>query len=169
MPIQCSSCSLTSNLWLCLTCGLANCGRQQHGGIGGKGHAVAHFQDTGHTLGVKLGTITSEGTGGKLDILGSVTLIMKDIYCYLCDDAKLDPDLPTHLRAFGIDVMGQTKTEKSMTELVSRSETSSACLDVSQQLEHNLKYDFSMTGDDGQELEPLFGQGITGLKNLGNR
>jgi ubiquitin carboxyl-terminal hydrolase 5/13 len=37
------------------------------------------------------------------------------------------------------------------------------------QLEHNLKFDFSMTGDDGQELEPVFGQGLTGLKNLGNR
>ena len=37
-----------------------------------------------------------------------------------------------------------------------------------QQLEHNLKFDFSMTGDDGKELEPLFGVGLTGLKNLGN-
>lgn len=37
------------------------------------------------------------------------------------------------------------------------------------QLEHNLKFDFSMTGDDGQELQPVFGQGLTGLKNLGNR
>lgn len=36
------------------------------------------------------------------------------------------------------------------------------------QLEHNLKFDFSMTGDDGQELQPVFGQGLTGLKNLGN-
>jgi len=26
-----------------------------------------------------------------------------------------------------------------------------------------------MTGDDGRELEPVFGKGITGLKNLGNR
>jgi ubiquitin carboxyl-terminal hydrolase 5/13 len=51
-------------------------------------------------------------------------------------------------------VLGQQKTEKSMTEL---------------QLEHNLKFDFSMTGDDGRELEPVFGQGLTGLKNLGNR
>lgn len=37
-----------------------------------------------------------------------------------------------------------------------------------QQLEHNLKFDFSMTGDDGQELVPVFGEGLTGLKNLGN-
>jgi ubiquitin carboxyl-terminal hydrolase 5/13 len=37
-----------------------------------------------------------------------------------------------------------------------------------QQLEHNLKFDFSMTGDDGRELRPMFGKGLTGLKNLGN-
>ncbi|WWC91273.1 uncharacterized protein L201_006216 [Kwoniella dendrophila CBS 6074] len=139
VPSQCTSCDLTSNLWLCLTCGLANCGRQQFGGVGGNGHALQHFNETGHMLGVKMGTITPEGTA--------------DIYCYACDDAKVDPDLPRHLQAFGIEVLGQTKTEKSMTEL---------------QLEHNLKFDFSMTGDDGKELEPVFGQGLTGLKNLGN-
>jgi ubiquitin carboxyl-terminal hydrolase 5/13 len=79
---------------------------------------------------------------------------MTDVYCYACDDAKIDPDLAQHLTTFGIEVLGQQKTEKSMTEL---------------QLEHNLKFDFSMTGDDGRELEPVFGQGLTGLKNLGNR
>lgn len=26
-----------------------------------------------------------------------------------------------------------------------------------------------MTGADGKELEPLFGPGLTGMKNLGNR
>jgi ubiquitin carboxyl-terminal hydrolase 5/13 len=26
-----------------------------------------------------------------------------------------------------------------------------------------------MTGDDGRELEPVFGAGLTGFKNLGNR
>ncbi|KAL7421331.1 ubiquitin C-terminal hydrolase Ubp14 [Cryptotrichosporon argae] len=139
VPTQCLSCNLTSNLWLCLTCGFANCGRQQFGGVGGNGHALEHFKDTGHCLGVKMGTITPEGSA--------------DIYCYLCDDAKIDPDLAVHLSTFGIEVQGQTKTEKSMTEL---------------QLEHNVKFDFSMTGDDGKELQPVFGKGLTGLKNLGN-
>ena len=37
------------------------------------------------------------------------------------------------------------------------------------QIEHNLKYDFSLTGDDGKALEPVFGPGLTGLANLGNR
>lgn len=41
-------------------------------------------------------------------------------------------------------------------------------LTASQQIEQNLKYDFSLTGDDGKALEPLFGKGLTGLANLGN-
>ncbi len=36
------------------------------------------------------------------------------------------------------------------------------------QIEQNLKYDFSLTGDDGKALEPVFGPGLTGLANLGN-
>ncbi|CAL1697115.1 unnamed protein product [Somion occarium] len=65
----------------------------------------------------------------------------------------LDPELATHLSTFGINVQTQTKTEKSMTEL---------------QIEHNLKFDFSLTGEDGKALEPVFGPGLTGLANLGN-
>ena len=38
-----------------------------------------------------------------------------------------------------------------------------------QQIEHNLKFDFSLTGEDGKAFEPVFGPGLTGLKNLGNR
>jgi ubiquitin carboxyl-terminal hydrolase 5/13 len=45
------------------------------------------------------------------------------------------------------------KTEKSLTEM---------------QIEQNLKWDFSMTTEDGKALQPLFGSGLTGLKNLGN-
>ena len=41
-----------------------------------------------------------------------------DVYCYQCNDAKEDPSLAAHLAAFGINVQTQTKTEKSMTELV---------------------------------------------------
>ncbi len=88
----------------------------------------------------------------------------------------MDPELASHLKTFGIEMMGQTKTEKSMTELVSRIYlTGQGCLTklmasvILQQIEHNLKFDFSMTGDDGQEMKPVFGPGLTGLKNLGNR
>jgi ubiquitin carboxyl-terminal hydrolase 5/13 len=41
-----------------------------------------------------------------------------DIYCYLCNDARVDPHLSKHLANFGIEVSEQKKTEKSMTELV---------------------------------------------------
>ncbi|KAI8983550.1 hypothetical protein BDB01DRAFT_722821, partial [Pilobolus umbonatus] len=61
--------------------------------------------------------------------------------------------LAAHLANWGINVASQTKTEKSMTEL---------------QLEQNMKFDFSMTTEDGKQLEPQFGPGYTGLKNLGN-
>ncbi|KIK70466.1 hypothetical protein GYMLUDRAFT_234930 [Collybiopsis luxurians FD-317 M1] len=136
---HCSSCDLKENLWLCLTCGSLGCGRQQYGGTGGNGHGLSHFDQSQHPISVKLGTITPEGNA--------------DIYCYACNDAKLDPSLATHLAAFGINVATQQKTEKSMTEL---------------QIEHNLKYDFSLISEDGKALQPVFGPGLTGLKNLGN-
>ncbi|KAJ3935880.1 MAG: ubiquitin carboxyl-terminal hydrolase 14 [Lentinula lateritia] len=136
----CSSCDLTSNLWLCLTCGSLGCGRAQFGVTnGGNGHGLAHYHATRHPVAVKLGTITPEGNA--------------DIYCYLCDDSKLDPSLSNHLAIFGINLSAQTKTELSVTEM---------------QIEHNLKYDFSLTNEDGKALEPIHGKGLTGLRNLGN-
>jgi len=94
-----------------------------------------------------------------------------DIYCYVCDDAKEDPDVARHLASFGINVQTLTKTEKSMTELVRTTRTSVVCSirTWQQQIEQNLKYDFSLTGDNGKALEPVFGPGLTGLTNLGNR
>ncbi|KAF8520138.1 ubiquitinyl hydrolase [Hysterangium stoloniferum] len=136
---HCSKCDLKDNLWMCLTCGALGCGRSQYGGVGGNSHGLAHNQETGHPVAVKLGTITPEGNA--------------DIFCYACGDSKLDSDLARHLSAFGINIATQTKTEKSMTEL---------------QIEQNLKFDFSLTGEDGKALEPVFGPGLTGLSNLGN-
>ncbi|KAJ2922163.1 hypothetical protein H1R20_g14933, partial [Candolleomyces eurysporus] len=122
---HCNACDLKENLWLCLTCGSLGCGRQLYGGLGGNGHGLEHFKSTGHAVSVKLGTITAEGAA--------------DIYCYSCDDAKQDPELAAHLSTFGINVQTLTKTEKSMTEL---------------QIEHNLRYDFSLLAEDGQALQP---------------
>ncbi|KAF5371409.1 hypothetical protein D9615_009657 [Tricholomella constricta] len=136
---HCSACDLKENLWLCMICGSLGCGRQQFGGLGGNGHGLAHYEATGHGVSVKLGTITPEGSA--------------DIYCYICNDAKLDPNMAVHLSTFGINVQKLSKTEKSMTEL---------------QIEQNLKYDFSLTNEEGKALEPLFGPGLTGLANLGN-
>ncbi|KAJ5491777.1 Ubiquitinyl hydrolase [Penicillium expansum] len=48
---------------------------------------------------------------------------------------------------------GREKTEKSLMEM---------------QVEHNLKWEFSMTTEDGRELAPVFGPAFTGLANLGN-
>ncbi|KAI0271314.1 ubiquitin carboxyl-terminal hydrolase 14 [Gloeopeniophorella convolvens] len=136
---SCAQCELKENLWLCLACGALGCGRKLYTGAGGNGHALAHFEASGHPVCVKLGTITPEGAA--------------DIHCYACDDSKVDPELAAHLAAFGINVAAQKKTERSTTEL---------------QIEHNLNYDFSLTDESGNALEPVSGPGLTGLQNLGN-
>ncbi|KAJ3187919.1 hypothetical protein HDU85_006312 [Gaertneriomyces sp. JEL0708] len=136
---HCNQCELKDNLWLCLTCGNLGCGRQQYGGVGGNGHGLAHYESCKHPVAVKLGTITPEGTA--------------DVFCYHCGEERVDPQLGKHLANFGINIAQQQKTEKSLTEL---------------QVEQNLKFDFSMTTEDGKMLEPLFGPGYTGMKNLGN-
>ncbi|KAK0615256.1 hypothetical protein B0T17DRAFT_498146 [Bombardia bombarda] len=136
---HCSSCDLNENLWLCLQCGNLGCGRAQFGGVGGNSHALAHANGTAHGVAVKLGSITPEGTA--------------DVYCYTCDEERVDEDLSTHLANWGIILSERQKTEKSLTEM---------------QIEQNLRWEFSMTTEDGKELTPLFGPGLTGLKNLGN-
>ncbi|KAK9447508.1 uncharacterized protein V1518DRAFT_421178 [Limtongia smithiae] len=136
---HCSKCELQGNLWLCLKCGNLGCGRQQFGGVGGNGHGLSHFDETLHPVSVKLGSITPDGTA--------------DVYCYLCNEERQDPDLAEHLSHWGIKISERQKVEKSLTEL---------------QLEQNMKWEFSMTDDKGDELKPLYGAGFTGLKNLGN-
>ena len=132
-------CDLKENLWLCLECGNLGCGRSQFGGVGGNGHGLKHTELTSHAVAVKLGSITPEGTA--------------DIYCYACNEERTDPELPQHLTHWGINVAEREKTEKSLTE---------------QQIEQNLRWDFAMVTEDGKELQPVFGKGFTGLKNLGN-
>lgn len=136
---HCSLCDLKENLWLCLQCGNLSCGRAQFGGVGGNSHGLAHADQTAHSVAVKLGSITPEGTA--------------DIYCYKCNDERVDPELAAHLAHWGINIVEREKTEKSLMEM---------------QVEQNLRWEFSMTTEDGKELEPLFGKGFTGLKNLGN-
>lgn len=136
---HCSKCDLKENLWLCLECGNLGCGRAQFGGVGGNSHGLAHANESSHGVAVKLGSITPEGTA--------------DVYCYKCDEERVDSDLAPHLAHWGIILSDQVKTEKSLTEM---------------QIEQNLRWEFSMTTEDGKELQPLFGPGLTGLKNLGN-
>ena len=136
---QCYACDLKENLWLCLTCGTLGCGRAQFGGVGGNSHALSHSTETSHAVAVKLGSLTADGSA--------------DIYCYTCNDEKVDPELVDHLAHWGINIAERQKTEKSLTEM---------------QIDQNLKWDFSMTTEDGKELKPIFGPGFTGLKNIGN-
>lgn len=136
---QCAMCDLKENLWLCLTCGNLGCGRAQFGGVGGNSHALAHGDASNHPVAVKLGSLTAEGTA--------------DVYCYSCNDERTDPELPAHLSHWGINIADRQKTEKSLTEM---------------QIEQNLRWEFSMTNEEGMESKPLFGPGFTGLKNLGN-
>ncbi|OAL36824.1 hypothetical protein AYO20_03879 [Fonsecaea nubica] len=136
---SCSMCDLKENLWLCLECGNLGCGRAQFGGIGGNSHGLGHATETGHAVAVKLGSITPEGNA--------------DVYCYECNEERIDTDLAKHLAHWGINIAEREKTEKSLMEM---------------QVEQNLKWDFSMTTEDGKELSPLFGPGLTGLKNIGN-
>ncbi|KAG8831395.1 hypothetical protein FRC17_003221 [Serendipita sp. 399] len=136
---HCGKCNLKENLWLCLNCGHLGCGRAQFGGVDGNGHALLHYNETGHSAAVKLGTITPEGTA--------------DVYCYSCDDSRHDLELAAHLATFGINVLTQEKTEKTITEL---------------QIDQNFNYEFSVTDEHGKPFQPLFGPGLTGLQNLGN-
>lgn len=99
---HCADCDLKSNLWLCLQCGNLGCGRKNWDGSGGNNHGVEHYEKTGHSVSVKLGTITAEGTAS--------------IHCYKCDLEVLDPLLSTHLATLGIDITSQVKTEKTIAE-----------------------------------------------------
>ncbi|KAM7191631.1 hypothetical protein V8F20_009238 [Naviculisporaceae sp. PSN 640] len=153
---KCSQCTLTQNLWLCLTCGNVGCGRDQsYGGLvadapKGNGHASAHGADKEHHLNVKLGSLSYGET--------------PDVWCYACGDKDNDgktrgnetthPDLFDFLERNGLNVRERQKTEKSLVE---------------SQIELNLKqWNFSMTNQEGKEATPLFGPGLTGLRNMGN-
>jgi len=89
-------------LWLCLVCGNLGCGRKNYDGSGGDNHGVEHFEQTGHSVSVKIGTITPEGKAS--------------IHCYKCDEEVLDNELARHLSALGIDITSQVKTEKTVEE-----------------------------------------------------
>ena len=138
----CTACDLRKPLWLCLTCGNLGCGRPQPPPmthLGGNGHALEHRQQfPDHVLVAKMGTITPEGKG--------------DTYCYACDNDVTDEELARHLAHFGIEAALAVKTEMSMAEMA---------------LEANKLLDVLST-EDGAALEPVFGPGFTGLRNIGN-
>ncbi|EEB05625.1 ubiquitin carboxy terminal hydrolase Ubp14 [Schizosaccharomyces japonicus yFS275] len=135
---SCTQCELSENLWLCLNCGKLSCGRKQFGGGGGNGHAVEHFQSTNHGVAVKLHSLSASS--------------QPDVYCYICDEERDDPEIKNHLSTFGLNLDSMSKTEKSLAEM---------------QLAQNLNFDFgSMEEEEG--AKKLFGPCLTGLRNLGN-
>ena len=136
---KCNSCELSSNLWLCLTCGNLGCGRKNYDGSGGNNHAVTHYESAEHPMVVKMGTITTEGNAS--------------IHCYACDEEILDPNLTTHLRTFGLQVEGMVKTEKTIGEL---------------ELAMNLALTLSKSYEAGKQMTMLYGPNFTGINNLGN-
>uniref|UniRef100_A0A7N8X2F6 Ubiquitin carboxyl-terminal hydrolase n=1 Tax=Mastacembelus armatus TaxID=205130 RepID=A0A7N8X2F6_9TELE len=136
---RCEVCDLQENLWMNLTDGKVLCGRRYFDGSGGNNHALQHFQETGYPLAVKLGTITPDGA---------------DVYSYEEDDMVLNSKLAEHLTHFGIDMMTMEKTERTMTELE---------IAVNQRVG-----EWEVIQESGTTLRPLFGPGLTGMKNLGN-
>ncbi|GME66608.1 unnamed protein product [[Candida] boidinii] len=136
---KCSHCELEENLWICVVCGSLGCGRSQFGGVPGNSHALQHNSDNNeHHIAVKLGSLSSDSA---------------DCYCYTCNDEVTVPNLKDLLLTYNIDISHHTKTEKNLTEL---------------QIEQNVKWDFNMDGNNGEILTPIFGKGLTGMKNLGN-
>ncbi|MFS7921077.1 putative ubiquitinyl hydrolase 1 [Helianthus anomalus] len=137
---KCAKCDKTENLWLNLTDGMILCGRKLWDGSGGNNHAVEHYNETHYPLAVKLGTITSDLEGA-------------DVFSYPEDDSVTDPLLAEHLAFFGIDFSSLQKTEMTTAE---------------KELDQNTNFDWNRIQESGQEVEPLFGPGYTGLTNLGN-
>lgn len=136
---RCEVCDLQENIWMNLTDGKVLCGRRYFDGSGGNNHALHHFKETGYPLAVKLGTITPDGA---------------DVYSYDEDDMVLDSKLAEHLSHFGIDMMTMEKTERTMTELE---------IAVNQRVG-----EWEVIQESGTSLRPMFGRGLTGMKNLGN-
>ncbi|KAJ4975564.1 hypothetical protein NE237_000670 [Protea cynaroides] len=137
---KCCKCDKTDNLWLNLTDGMILCGRRNWDGSGGNNHAIEHYKETNYPLAVKLGTITADFEGA-------------DVFSYPEDEIVLDPLLPQHLAFFGIDFSSLQKTEMTTAE---------------KELDQNTNFDWNRIQESGEQVEPLFGPGYTGLINLGN-
>lgn len=137
---KCAKCDKTDNLWLNLTDGMILCGRSNWDGTGGNDHAIEHYREKKYPLAVKLGTLSAD-------------LEKADVFSYPEDESVDDPLLAQHLAFFGIDFSSLQKTEMTTAE---------------KELDQNMNFDWNRIQESGQELEPLFGHGYTGLVNLGN-
>ncbi|RZB75885.1 Ubiquitin carboxyl-terminal hydrolase 14 isoform A [Glycine soja] len=173
---KCAKCDKTDNLWLNLTDGMILCGRKMWGGTGGNNHAVEHYQETGFPVAVKLGTITADLEAAVCKCERKLLcpsdyfrvticevflsffncyflMICTDVYSYPDDESVLDPQLAQHLAFFGIDFSSLRKTEMTTAE---------------RELDQNTNFDWNRIQESGQEVDPIFGPGYTGLVNIGN-
>lgn len=133
-------CDITVGLWLFLEDGFIGCSRDQYGStVPGRNHAIGHYQETGRSVAVKLGTISPEGRA--------------DVHVYTDDDEHYDPKLGEHLAHFGIDLASAVKTESSLGEL---------------EVEASMAMELDSVREKHQELPHAAGPGLTGLRNLGN-
>ena len=73
-----------------MSCGHLGCGRRYYDGTGANNHGVDHWDSTQHSVALKMGTITADGTAS--------------IHCYACNDDVLDNKLAEHLLVCGIDM-----------------------------------------------------------------
>lgn len=142
--LKCYGCDLKTNLWLCLVCGVAGCGRQHFDGTGGNGHAKAHFEKSKHPLMIKTGTI-----GGRENVSS---------YCYLCDnDVRVLNLMKNLIDVFGEQVKNLSKTEKTINEM---------SLDI------NLNFELSKAFEEKEQLVSLNQlkdkNFFWGLANIGN-
>lgn len=128
-------CGCRVNNWMCVTCGAIGCPRAE---AGGQGHALKHFELTGHPVVVKLGTVTPE---------------CADYYCYDCDDDVADVHFKDHMKHFGIDIATAKKTAQTMGEM---------------QYDYSTQFDFNAITEAGSDLVPAFGAGHTGIRNIGS-
>jgi len=140
---KCEKTGSTGNLWLNLSTGFIGDGRRQPDGSGGNESALAHYKEhlaagNNYPLVVKLGTITPTGA---------------DVYSYAEDDLVVDPYLAQHLAHWGIDIMKQEKTVKSMAEL---------------ELDASMKLQFDRVVEAGENLVRVSGPGFVGIDNIGN-
>ncbi|RDY05535.1 Ubiquitin carboxyl-terminal hydrolase 14 [Mucuna pruriens] len=89
-------------------------------------------------------------TGYPLSVkLGTITADLEAAE----DESVLDPQLAQHLAFFGIDFSSLQKTEMTTAE---------------RELDQNTNFDWNRIQESGQEVDPIFGPGYTGLVNIGN-
>nr|GLL31731.1 ubiquitin carboxyl-terminal hydrolase 14 isoform X1 [Ipomoea trifida] len=142
---KCSKCDKTENLWLNLTDGTILCGRKNWDGSGGNDHAVNHYRETGYPLAVKLGTITADLEGAAIVKLQFESAAIS-FFTAMSPKKLIDYFFPLSLSL--------VKTEMTTAE---------------RELDQNFNFDWNRIQETGQDVEPLFGPGYTGLVNLGNR